>query len=186
NVLTVNVGSFDRHERDSDRNDGNRDGCGDPSADERHGTAEHEGDGNGQQSEVPWWHLSKLHHSHLPFLTHRHEAAVGTHRGKRVSRCRSETAETHPDRARVNLAQRGTSHPCPSRTRSSTARRKRLSSPTNLDIGDAVAIGDEVWLVLRTAGRRAGVRHPARFECRGALVLRSHAEEVILYAKELH
>jgi hypothetical protein len=54
-----------------------------------------------------------------------------------------------------------------------------------LDVGDAVLVGDEIWLVLREADARAATRYRARFECRRALVLRNQAEELIAYAREL-
>jgi hypothetical protein len=54
-----------------------------------------------------------------------------------------------------------------------------------LEVGDAVLVGDEIWLVLREADTRAATRHRARFECRRALALRTQAEELIAYAREL-
>lgn len=53
-----------------------------------------------------------------------------------------------------------------------------------IDVGDAVAIDNEVWLVLRQAERASTIGR-ARFECRRALKLRLQAEELIAYAKEL-
>ena len=54
-----------------------------------------------------------------------------------------------------------------------------------LDVGDAVLVGDEIWLVLREADARAATRRRARFECRRAVVLRNQAEELIAYTREL-
>lgn len=53
-----------------------------------------------------------------------------------------------------------------------------------LEVGDAVLVGDEIWLVLREAETQA-TRRRARFECRRALALRTEAEELIAYAREL-
>ena len=53
-----------------------------------------------------------------------------------------------------------------------------------LDVGDAVAIDDEIWLVLREADRVTTLGR-ARFECRRALRLRNQAEELLAYAKQL-
>jgi hypothetical protein len=60
-ALTVNVAPLDHHERYSDRDHGNRDGRGDPSVDQRHGTAEHQDNGHRQQSEIPRRRLSGRH-----------------------------------------------------------------------------------------------------------------------------
>jgi hypothetical protein len=54
-----------------------------------------------------------------------------------------------------------------------------------IDVGDAVLVGDEIWLVLREADTRTATRHRARFECRRALALRTQAEELLAYTKEL-
>jgi hypothetical protein len=54
-----------------------------------------------------------------------------------------------------------------------------------LEVGDAVLIGDEIWLVLRDSDTRTATRHRARFECRRALALRTEAEDLIAYAREL-
>ena len=53
-----------------------------------------------------------------------------------------------------------------------------------LDVGDAVAIDDEVWLVLRKS-ERAPLHGSARFECRRALRLPNQARELLAYAKTL-
>jgi hypothetical protein len=53
-----------------------------------------------------------------------------------------------------------------------------------IDVGDAVAIDDEIWLVLRES-HRASTFGRARFECRRALKLRLRAEELIAYTREL-
>jgi hypothetical protein len=66
-VLTVNVTLFDRHERDSDRDHGDRNACGYPSADQGHCTAEHEDNGDRQQSDIPRRRLSELHPISPPF-----------------------------------------------------------------------------------------------------------------------
>jgi len=52
------------------------------------------------------------------------------------------------------------------------------------DVGDAVVLDNEVWLVLREA-ERAAVRGHARYLCRRALQLRVEAEELIAHAKAL-
>jgi len=54
-----------------------------------------------------------------------------------------------------------------------------------LSVGDAVLVGEEIWLVLREADTRAATRHRARFECRRALALRAEAEELIACANDL-
>jgi hypothetical protein len=53
-----------------------------------------------------------------------------------------------------------------------------------VEVGDALMLGDQVWLVLRES-KRAAVRSRARFECRRALRLRHQAQELIEYAEEL-
>jgi hypothetical protein len=53
-----------------------------------------------------------------------------------------------------------------------------------IDVGDAVVIDDEIWLVLRES-EPALVRGRPRFECRRGLRLRNHAQELLNYAKEL-
>jgi hypothetical protein len=53
-----------------------------------------------------------------------------------------------------------------------------------IDVGDAVAIDNEIWLVLSQAEPESTIGR-ARFECRRALKLRLQAEELIAYAKEL-
>jgi hypothetical protein len=53
-----------------------------------------------------------------------------------------------------------------------------------VDIGDALMLNDEVWLVLRKAGRPT-VRARAALECRRALRLRNEAQELIDYSREL-
>jgi hypothetical protein len=53
-----------------------------------------------------------------------------------------------------------------------------------IDVGDAVAIDDEIWLVLRECDQ-AALRGRARYECRRALRLRNQAQELIAYSKQL-
>lgn len=53
-----------------------------------------------------------------------------------------------------------------------------------LEIGDAVAIDDEIWLVLRES-EQAAVHGHTRYECRRGLRLRNHAKDLLAYAKEL-
>jgi hypothetical protein len=54
-----------------------------------------------------------------------------------------------------------------------------------LHVGDAVLVGDEIWLVLREADARAATVYRARFECLRASALRNEADELIARAKEL-
>lgn len=61
---------------------------------------------------------------------------------------------------------------------------KLVETDEPLDVGDAVAIDDEIWLVLRAADRTTTLAR-ARFECRRALRLRNQAEALLAYAKEL-
>lgn len=60
---------------------------------------------------------------------------------------------------------------------------KLVETDEPLDVGDAVAIDDEIWLVMRED--RARTLGRARFECRRALRLRNQAEALLAYAKEL-
>jgi hypothetical protein len=53
-----------------------------------------------------------------------------------------------------------------------------------IDVGDAVAIDDEIWLVLRECDQ-AALGGRARYECRRALRLRNQAQELIAYSKQL-
>ncbi len=53
-----------------------------------------------------------------------------------------------------------------------------------VDVGAALAIDDEVWLVLRESERRAH-RGSARFECRRASCLPNQARELIACANAL-
>jgi hypothetical protein len=53
-----------------------------------------------------------------------------------------------------------------------------------LEVGDALALDDEIWLVLREADLST-VQGRARYECRRALVLRNRAAELVAHAKEL-
>jgi hypothetical protein len=53
-----------------------------------------------------------------------------------------------------------------------------------IEVGDAVAIDDEIWLVLRECDQ-AALRGRARYECRRALRLRNQAQELIAYSKQL-
>ena len=52
---------------------------------------------------------------------------------------------------------------------------KLVATDESLDLGDAVVLDNEVWLVLREA-ERAAVRGHARYPCRRALQLRIVAE----------
>jgi len=61
---------------------------------------------------------------------------------------------------------------------------KLVATDESLDVGDAVVLDNEVWLVLREA-ERAAVRGHARYLCRRALQLRGEAEELIAHAKAL-
>jgi hypothetical protein len=62
---------------------------------------------------------------------------------------------------------------------------KVVAADEPLSVGDAVALNDEIWLVLRES-EQAALRGRARFECRRALVLRRRAQELIDHASELH
>lgn len=61
---------------------------------------------------------------------------------------------------------------------------KVVAADEPLGVGDAVALDDEIWLVLRES-EQAALRGRARFECRRALVLRRRAHELIDHASEL-
>jgi hypothetical protein len=61
---------------------------------------------------------------------------------------------------------------------------KVVAADESLSVGDAVALDDEIWLVLRES-EQAALRGRARFECRRALVLRRRAQELIDHASEL-
>lgn len=61
---------------------------------------------------------------------------------------------------------------------------KVVAADEPLSVGDAVALDDEIWLVLRESEQGA-LRGRARFECRRALVLRRRAQELIDHASEL-
>ena len=61
---------------------------------------------------------------------------------------------------------------------------KVVAADEPLSVGDAVALDDEIWLVLRES-EQAALRGRARFECRRALVLRRRAQELIDHASEL-
>jgi hypothetical protein len=61
---------------------------------------------------------------------------------------------------------------------------KLVATVEFLDVGDAVVLDNEVWLVLREA-ERAAIRGHARYLCRRALQLRCEAEELIAYTKAL-
>ncbi len=61
---------------------------------------------------------------------------------------------------------------------------KVVAADEPLSVGDAVALDDEIWLVLRESEQSA-LRGRARFECRRALVLRRRAQELIDHASEL-
>jgi hypothetical protein len=61
---------------------------------------------------------------------------------------------------------------------------KLVETDEPLDVGDAVAIDDEIWLVVRAADRTTTLAR-ARVECRRALRLRNPAEALLAYAKEL-
>ena len=59
-----------------------------------------------------------------------------------------------------------------------------MSTEDLVGVGDAIAIDDEVWLVLRESERPAR-RGSARYECRRALRLPNQARELTAYAKAL-
>lgn len=59
-----------------------------------------------------------------------------------------------------------------------------VSTAEPVGVGDALAIGDEVWLVLSESERPAR-RGSARFECRRAFRLPNRAHELTAYAKAL-
>lgn len=61
---------------------------------------------------------------------------------------------------------------------------KVVAADEPLSVGDAVALDEEIWLVLRESEQSA-LRGRARFECRRALVLRRRAEELIAQANDL-
>ncbi|TML27841.1 MAG: hypothetical protein E6G26_08020 [Actinobacteria bacterium] len=61
---------------------------------------------------------------------------------------------------------------------------KLVATGELLDVGDAVMLDNEVWLVLREA-ERAAIRGHARYLCRRALQLRVEAEELVAHAKAL-
>jgi hypothetical protein len=61
---------------------------------------------------------------------------------------------------------------------------KLVATDEPVDIGDAVAIDNEVWLVLREADR-AATRGRARYECRRGVRLRIEAQELVEHAKTL-
>jgi hypothetical protein len=62
--------------------------------------------------------------------------------------------------------------------------RKIVAAVEPIRVGDAVAIDNEIWLVLRESDR-ASTTGRARFDCRRALKLRLRAEELVAYAKQL-
>jgi hypothetical protein len=68
-ALMVDIALFNYDERNSDRDQRDREACGDPSADERHSAAEHEDYGGRQQNEISPGCLSELHLSHLLTVT---------------------------------------------------------------------------------------------------------------------
>jgi hypothetical protein len=55
---------------------------------------------------------------------------------------------------------------------------------TRLDVGDAVAIESEIWLVLREADQAPTIGL-ARYVCRRSLHLQAEAGELMNYAKAL-
>jgi hypothetical protein len=61
---------------------------------------------------------------------------------------------------------------------------KVVAADEPLSVGDAVALDDEIWLLLRES-EQAALRGRARFECRRPLVLRRRAQELIDHASEL-
>jgi hypothetical protein len=61
---------------------------------------------------------------------------------------------------------------------------KVVIAETPIDVGDAVAIDDEIWLVLRES-EQAALGGRGRYECRRALRLRNQAQELIAYSKQL-
>jgi hypothetical protein len=52
-VLVADIALFSHNQRESDRDQGDRDGCRDPPANQRYSPAQHEDDGNCQQSQIP-------------------------------------------------------------------------------------------------------------------------------------
>jgi hypothetical protein len=61
---------------------------------------------------------------------------------------------------------------------------KVVAAEELIHVGDAVAIENEIWLVLRESDQ-ASTTGRARFDCRRALQLRLRAEELVAYAKQL-
>ena len=61
---------------------------------------------------------------------------------------------------------------------------KVVAADEPLSVGDAVALDNEIWLVLRES-EQAALRGRVRFECRRALVLRLRAQELIDHANEM-
>ena len=62
---------------------------------------------------------------------------------------------------------------------------KLLVANEPIEVGDALAFDNELWLVLREADAHGDLRSRARFESRRALVLRDHAAELLAHAKML-
>jgi hypothetical protein len=66
-----------------------------------------------------------------------------------------------------------------------------VASDKLIDVGDALLLDGEVWLVLRESERdaardkAAATRARARFHCRRALRLRTEARDLVAYAEEL-
>jgi hypothetical protein len=61
---------------------------------------------------------------------------------------------------------------------------KVVAADEPLGVGDAVALDNEIWLVLRESEQTA-LHGRVRFECRRALALRRRAQELIDHANEL-
>ena len=61
---------------------------------------------------------------------------------------------------------------------------KVVAADEPLGVGDAVALDNEIWLVLRESEQTA-LHGRARFECRRALVLRRRAQELIDHELQL-
>lgn len=62
---------------------------------------------------------------------------------------------------------------------------KVVTSVHRVEVGDAVSIDDEIWVVLREA-ERAATTGRARFECARALRPADRSRGLIAYANALH
>lgn len=65
-----------------------------------------------------------------------------------------------------------------------TGTEKLVASDELIDVGDALILGNEVWLVLRESDE-AATRCRARFVCRHALQLQGEVGDLIAYVEEL-